>query len=388
MKINVLKFGGSSVANNENLNVVANKIIKFKKEGKALVVIVSAQGKTTDKLLEEAKKLSTNPNKRELDALINVGEQITASKLAILLNDLGYDSISLNGWQAGIKTSMDYQNANIVSINTARIINELNQGKIVIITGFQGVDNKNNITTLGRGGSDTSAVAIASVLNAEHCYIFSDVDGVYTADPNKVKNAKKLKTISYKEMKLASNEGAKVLHDRCVELAEKYNTQLIAKSTFNSGYGTTINSEIEENKLKNIVKNDNILIIHIFLEEKDDAYLLLNKIINQKIKIGYYKISNKKITLSILNKDKEELTKITKLMKLKIEIFKTSKISFIGNGISNNFTLIDEIVKSLKDLCEYVLFLDISSYKISIQFNKIIDDDYLLNIHSKLFNHN
>ena len=214
MNINVLKFGGSSVANNTNLNIVAKKIISFKNKNKDVVVIVSAQGDTTDNLIKEANELSALPNERELDALINVGEQITAAKLAILLNRLGHKAISLNGWQAGIRTNNNYQKAKIVNIDTSKIISELQFGKIVIITGFQGVDENNNITTLGRGGSDTSAVAMASVLNAENCFIFSDVDGIYTSDPNIVNNAEKLDRITFKEMQLASNEGAKVLHDR------------------------------------------------------------------------------------------------------------------------------------------------------------------------------
>lgn len=199
MDIVVLKFGGSSVANNINLNIVANKIIQFKQYGKSVIVVVSAQGKTTDNLIKEAKELSEIPSPRELDALLNVGEQISASKLAILLNKLGYDSISLNGYQAGIKTTGEFQNAKIIDINIEKIKAELSKNRIVIITGFQGVDEQGNITTLGRGGSDTSAVAIASVLKAKKCYIFSDVDGVYTSDPKHVKNALKLKIFLIKK---------------------------------------------------------------------------------------------------------------------------------------------------------------------------------------------
>ncbi|MFR1739723.1 MAG: aspartate kinase, partial [Clostridia bacterium] len=190
----VLKFGGSSLANNERLMMVANKIIEKAMKHK-VVVVVSAQGKTTDNLLKQAKELeeitkSQNINKRELDMLLSTGEQVSASKLAILLNLIGHKSISLNGYQAQIYTNNNYQNASIIKIDTERIKKELKEN-IVIITGFQGIDENNNITTLGRGGSDTTAVALSAELNASRCYIYSDVDGIYTADPRKIPHADK-----------------------------------------------------------------------------------------------------------------------------------------------------------------------------------------------------
>lgn len=252
----VLKFGGSSVADNEKLKTVANKIIDFYKKGNKIVVILSAQGKTTDKLINEAKELSKEPNKREQAVLLTTGEQVSIAKLGILLNDLGYNAISLAGWQAGIKSSMETQNAIIETINPTRIIKELNNQKIVIIAGFQGVNDNNDISTLGRGGSDTTAIAIAAAIGAEKCYIYSDVDGVYTADPHKIKNTNKLKNISYEEMLDLSNEGAKVLHNRCVEIGEKFNIPIITKSTFNEEEGTVISKKIEENKVKSVVKKE------------------------------------------------------------------------------------------------------------------------------------
>lgn len=386
MNINVLKFGGSSVANNTNLNIVAKKIISFKKDKKDVVVIVSAQGDTTDNLIKEAKELSAYPVEREMDALINVGEQITASKLAILLNRLGYDSISLNGWQAGIRTNSDFQKAKIISIDTEKITAELNKDRIVIITGFQGVDEKSNITTLGRGGSDTSAVAIASVLNAEHCYIFSDVDGIYTSDPNKVIKAEKIKTITYKEMQLASNEGAKVLHDRCVELAEKYNTSIVAASTFNTKPGTIVNKEgIEHYAIKSIVKNDDILLIDLNFENKSDVYPFLNEVAKNGIKIGYYVLKENTAKLSILSKDRVIIAKIIDNVDAKINVKEASKVSIIGTGISNNFEAIEKVVKTLEPINNSIFFISVNAYKISIQFNEIIKDNFLRKLHSKLF---
>lgn len=252
----VLKFGGSSLSNNENLKVVANKIINLYNKENDIVVIVSAQGKTTDKLLEEAKELSESPSPRELDMLLSTGEQVSASKLSILLTEMGYRSISLTGWQAGIFTDNTNKNAVINNINTSRIKKELDKHKIVIITGFQGINKKNDITTLGRGGSDTSAVAIAAALDAKNCYIFSDVDGIYSADPKEVPNAKKLSCLSYEEMQEISNEGAKVLHNRCVTIGKRFKVPIITKSTFNNKPGTVISDIIEENTIKSIVKKD------------------------------------------------------------------------------------------------------------------------------------
>ena len=252
----VMKFGGSSVADNERLKIVAQKIIDLYNKENNIVVILSAQGKTTDKLINEAIQLSENTKDREMDMLLSSGEQIAVAKLSILLNGLGYNAISLTGWQAGILTNNTNQNATIENIDTTRILNELTQRNIVIVTGFQGYNENLDITTLGRGGSDTSAVAIAAALNAKECYIFSDVDGVYTADPNKIENAKKLSALSYNEMMEISSEGAKVLHNRCVEIGEKFKIPIITKSTFNNNAGTIITDIIEENTIKSVVKKD------------------------------------------------------------------------------------------------------------------------------------
>ena len=252
----VLKFGGSSVADNEKLKIVAEKIINLYEKGNNIVVILSAQGKTTDRLINEASELSDKVNDRELDMLLSTGEQVSIAKLSILLEAMGYKSISLTGWQAGIYTNNTNKNAIIKNINTSRILKELEERKIVIIAGFQGINENMDITTFGRGGSDTTAVAVASALKAKNCYIFSDVDGVYTTDPNKIENAKKLSALSYEEMLEISSEGAKVLHNRSIEIGEKYKIPIITKSTFNNKPGTVISDIIEENTIKSIVKKD------------------------------------------------------------------------------------------------------------------------------------
>ncbi len=239
MGIIVQKFGGSSVADTEKLLIVCDRIIKEYKKNNKVVVVVSAQGKTTDRLITEEKEVTDSPSAREHDVLLSVGEQITISKLAMLLNKLGYNAISYTGWQIPIKTDDIYGNANIVDINTDKILKQLDNN-IVIIAGFQGITKNGDITTLGRGGSDTTAVALAAYLKAEKLYIYTDVDGVYSDDPHTNINAVKYETISYDKMLEMSKNGAKVLHSKCVEMAKKYNVPITVKSTFVENEGTVV----------------------------------------------------------------------------------------------------------------------------------------------------
>lgn len=380
MEIIVLKFGGSSVANNKNLEIVANKIIEFKKEYKNIVVVVSAQGKTTDKLIKEAKELSDSPSARELDALTSTGEQISSSKLAILLNSKKYEAISLNAWQAGIMSDGNFQNAKIIGIDTDLIIKKLKENKIVVVTGFQGIDNDYNINTLGRGGSDTTCIALASALNAKKCYIFSDVDGIYTSDPNEIKSAKKLKNISYIEMENASFEGAKVLHDRSVELAKKYNLPIVAASTFNDNKGTNIVSDIEKPLVKSIIKNDKIIIASV-KTKLDKLIKLLEK---NKIKYGSMIKRKERIEFSIFKEDKEKLERELKEGKIDALFNNASKISIIGSGISNDFGILEKISKVVLKYKGNIILIDNSAYKISIQFDKVMDTEILQKLHDEL----
>jgi len=240
MEISVVKFGGSSLGDDEKLKIVANKINTFLDNGRKVVVVASAQGKTTDELLKQATNLCEKPNKRELDSLLSVGEQISCSKLAILLNSLGHKAVSLTGWQAGIFTDSTFGEAKIKEIYTTRINNEFEKNKVVIVAGFQGIDEEKNITTLGRNGSDISAVAIAAALNQKECYIFTDTDGVYDKDPNEFSDAKKIEYISFDEMEEMAKNGAKVLHNRCVSIAKKYDIKIRVLSTFEDGQGTIV----------------------------------------------------------------------------------------------------------------------------------------------------
>lgn len=314
----VMKFGGSSVADNNKLKIVANKIIDLYDKHHNIVVILSAQGKTTDKLIQEALELSKGTEDREMDMLLSCGEQISVAKLSIILNEMGYKSISLTGWQAGIYTNNTNQNAIIEKIDTTRILKELENKKIVIITGFQGINKNLDITTLGRGGSDTSAIAIAAALKAKECYIFSDVDGVYTADPNKIENTRKISALSYNEMMEISSEGAKVLHNRCVEIGDKFKIPIITKSTFNNKAGTIITDIIEENTIKSVVKKDisrisiigNGIIRNInFIKE------LLDIVEKEKLEMLEFNVSESKISINFKSIVSDEiLEKINKLL--------------------------------------------------------------------------
>ena len=316
----ILKFGGSSVANDERLNLVVQKIINFYEKNKRVVVIVSAQGKMTDNLLGEAYNLSKNPNKRELDVLLSVGEQIAMAKIAILLIEKGYKAVSLTGWQAGIETNNINQSAIIENINTERIIGELDSGNIVIIAGFQGINANGDISTLGRGGSDTTAVAVAAALNSKECHIYSDVDGIYSADPNKIKSAKKIDEISYDEMLEIASEGAKVLHNRCIEIGEKYNIPIISKSTFNDGSGTIISNKksLEGTVVRNIVKKE------------------------------------------------------------------ISRVSIIGHGFTPNNKVYKKIMNIIEKHNLDILNIDITRTKISIVFKTVIDDSLLVDLHKEI----
>ncbi|MBV6492121.1 MAG: Aspartate kinase Ask_LysC [Turneriella sp.] len=242
-KILVQKFGGTSVGDPERIKRVAARIKSYYEKGYQLVVVVSAMGDTTDDLIELAAKISKNPPKREMDMLLSTGEQISISLLAMALAETGVPAISFTGGQVNIVTDGNFSNARIESIDTARLTHELSQNHVCIVAGFQGVDVQQNITTLGRGGSDTTAVALAAALKAKECEIYTDVDGVYTTDPNKVDGARKLSQISYDEMLELASLGAGVLHSRAVEFAKKYDVVIHVKSSFNYNEGTKIVSE-------------------------------------------------------------------------------------------------------------------------------------------------
>ncbi|MCA0171659.1 aspartate kinase [Bacillus sp. RAR_GA_16] len=240
MGLRVLKFGGTSVGDVEKIKNVSKRLMEAVNNGDEVVAVVSAMGKTTDELVGLSKGITAKPSARELDMLLTTGEQVTTALLSMALNEEGYDAISLTGWQAGIKTEALHGNARILDIDPSRMNQHLAEGKIVIVAGFQGLTDTSDIATLGRGGSDTTAVAIAAALKADRCEIYTDVDGVYTTDPRYVKGARKLSTISYDEMLELANLGAGVLHPRAVEFAKNYNILLEVRSSFTNEPGTLI----------------------------------------------------------------------------------------------------------------------------------------------------
>ncbi|UCB57532.1 MAG: aspartate kinase [Candidatus Omnitrophota bacterium] len=242
----VQKYGGTSVADPKRISGVAKRIISYRRKGVDLVVVVSALGDTTDNLLKLANQVSYLPSEREIDMLISTGEQISVALLAMAIHKLGYEAISFTGAQVGIITDSSHTQARIIRINAARIKRELAEKKIVIVAGFQGADLSREITTLGRGGSDLTAVALAKVLKAKACEIYTDVEGIYTADPRIVPAARKLEMVSYDEMLEMASRGAQVLQTRCVELAKRFNIPIIVRSSFSSKGGTMISKEAKK----------------------------------------------------------------------------------------------------------------------------------------------
>ena len=245
----VKKFGGSSVADKERIFNVAKRCIEDYQKGNDVVVVLSAMGKTTDGLIAKAHEINPNPPKREMDMLLVTGEQMSVAYMAMAMASLGIPAVSLNAFQVAMHTTSVYTNSRLKRIDTERIRNELDAKKIVIVTGFQGVDRHDNYTTLGRGGSDTTAVALAAALHADACEIYTDVEGVYTADPRIVPNARKMSEVTYDEMLEFASLGAKVLHNRSVEMAKKYGVQLVVRSSLNYAEGTVVKEETKMEKM-------------------------------------------------------------------------------------------------------------------------------------------
>ena len=245
----VKKFGGTSVADKERMFNVANRCIEEYKKGNDVVVVLSAMGKYTDELISKARDMDERPPKREMDMLLTIGEQMSVSLMAMAMHTLGVPAISLNAFQVTMHTTSSHQNARLKRIDTERIRRELDARRIVIVTGFQGVDKYDDYTTLGRGGSDTTAVALAAVLHADACEIYTDVDGVYTADPRKVPTARKLKEITYDEMLDLATSGAGVLHNRSVEMAKKYGVPLVVRSSLNNSEGTVVKEVVSVERM-------------------------------------------------------------------------------------------------------------------------------------------
>lgn len=400
MGIVVQKFGGSSVADAEKLLKVCKHIIKEYNEGNNVAVVVSAQGKTTDRLISEEKEITKKPNKREHDVLVSTGEQITIAKLAMTLQELGYKAISLAGWQIPIITTSEFGNAKIKYVNTKTILDLFEEKYIVIIAGFQGIDEKLNITTFGRGGSDTTAVAVAAALKADKCEIFTDVDGVFSSDPRIVEDVKKLEKVSYDEMLELSSMGAKVLHNRCVEIGKKYNLPIIVKSTFEEQSDGTVvtDSYMEDLTISGVTKDDHIARISVMgLENKigrtyNVFKLLANNDINVDVIVqSFGENVNKNLSFSIKTSDLEDAVKIlndhiNEIGAREIRYFDNlSKISIIGVGIANKTGVAADMFEALYENNINMHMISTSEIKISVLVDREDSNKAVNAIHKKFY---
>ncbi|HOJ28970.1 MAG TPA: aspartate kinase [Spirochaetota bacterium] len=328
MKLIVQKYGGTSVGTVERIKAVAARIKRYVENGYAVVVVVSAMGKTTDQLIDLAKQITRNPNKREMDMLLSTGEQVSIALLAMALHEIGINAISYTGSQVKVITDGNFSNARIQSIATDRIQKSLEENKVVIVAGFQGIDQEENITTLGRGGSDTSAVALATVLGTRDCEIYTDVDGVFTADPRIVPGTKKLKEISYEEMLELARLGAGVLHSRSVEFAKKYNIRLHVRSSFNDNEGTIVmprEEMMEKFVISGVTSKDDEAKITIrdIPDRPGVASLLFGELGKQKVYVNMIVQSTGKdgkasISFTVLKNDLDKALKICESLKEKL----------------------------------------------------------------------
>ena len=401
MALIVQKFGGSSVADADKIRNVARIITETYRRGHSVVAVLSAQGDTTDDLIAKAAEINPNGSKREMDMLLSTGEQISCSLCAMAIEAMGYPVISLTGWQAGVRTNSAYSNARIKRVAPERILAELDKKCIVIVTGFQGINKYDDITTLGRGGSDTSAVALAASLHADLCQIYTDVDGVYTADPRHVEGAKKLDEITFDEMLELATLGAQVLHNRSVEMAKRYNVNLEVLSSFSGNPGT---------KVKEVVKNVEKMHVSGVAKDKDVARLalvgladtpgiafkifsLLAKarinvdIILQSIGRG----DTKDISFTVTKSDKDEAKRLLEENKsyLGFDHIDVSdniaKVSIVGAGMINNPGVASLMFEALYNAGININMISTSEIKVSVLVDADDADRAVQAIHNKFF---
>ena len=347
----VKKFGGSSVADKERIFNVARRCAEEFQRGNDVIVVLSAMGDTTDELLEKAAEINPYPSKRELDMLLTTGEQISVSLLAMALQFLDVPAISLNAFQVKMHTTKRYGNARFKKIDSERIRHELENRKIVIITGFQGVNKYGDYTTLGRGGSDTTAVALAAALHADKCEIYTDVDGVYTADPRVVPNSRKIKEITYDEMLELATSGAKVLHNRSVEVAKKYGVELVVRSSLNTEEGTVVkeDAEVEKMLITGVAADKNVARISVIgIEDKPGtAFKIFNTLAKHNINVDIILQSvgregTKDISFTVSQDDLREAVDVLENRKAALTIQEiavdedVSKVSIVGAGMLSN----------------------------------------------------
>ena len=399
MALIVQKFGGSSVADAEKIRRVAGIITKTYEAGNDVIVVVSAQGDTTDDLIDKAHEISENPSRREMDMLLTTGEQISCSLLAMAIQELGYPAISLTAWQYGLTSDSNYSNARIKSINDERLCKELDSHKIIICAGFQGINKYDDITTLGRGGSDTTAVAIAAALKADLCQIYTDVDGVYTADPRKVKNAKKLDEITYDEMLELATLGAQVLCNRSVELAKKYGVKLEVCSSYEQKPGTKVKEEtktLEKMLITGVAKDSDISRISV-LGLKDvpgEAFKLFTLLGQNKVNVDIILQSigrdgTKDISFTV---SKANMRATVDLLREKYPDNKViheeniTKVSIVGAGMESNPGVASKLFDALASHNINIDMVSTSEIKISVLIDIKDAERAVVAIHDAFYN--
>ena len=400
MSLIVQKFGGTSVANTERLKNVADIITKTYEKGNDVVVVVSAQGDTTDEFIEKARQVNPNPSKREMDMLLTAGEQISASLLAMTIEEMGYPVISLLGWQAGFFTSANNGSARIERVDPARIKRELDQKRIVIVTGFQGVNRYQDMTTLGRGGSDTSAVAIAASMHADLCQIYTDVEGVFTADPRKIKDARKLDVISYDEMLELATLGAQVLNNRSVEMAKKYGVELEVLSSLTRKPGTIVReaNKMEEMLISGIAKDNEVARVSIIgvPDRPGLAFKIFTKLAAKEINVDIIlqsigRNNTKDISFTI---PESQLDETMEILRTYVETIgaadavydgNVSKVSVVGAGMETHPGVAAQMFEALFDANSNIQMISTSEIKISVLIARDDADQAVTAIHKKFF---
>lgn len=396
MALIVQKFGGSSVADRDRIFNVARIVADTRNAGNDVVVVVSAQGDTTDDLIQKAAQITHDPSQREMDMLLSTGEQISISLLAMALDSIGTPAISLTGWQAGFRTNRAYTRARITKLDTERIESELARNRVVVVAGFQGLNRMDDITTLGRGGSDTSAVAIAAALHAERCQIFTDVEGVYTADPRHIRKAKRLSEISFDEMLELATLGAQVLNNRSVELAKKYGVELEVLSSLNPVPGTIVKevADVEGMLIKGVAKDTNVAVISI-LEVPDVpgmSFKVFGALARKKINVDIILQStgcgeNKDLIFTVPHSDAEMAVAVLKENQsrfgggeIKVDT-DVAKVSIVGAGMQSHSGVASTMFEALYESNVNIRMISTSEIKISVIIDKADADRAVAAIH-------
>ena len=402
MGLVVQKYGGTSVKDAERVMNVARRITDTYKAGNDVVVAVSAQGDTTDDLIEKANEINPKASKREMDMLLSTGEQISIALLAMAIEKLGYPVISLTGWQAGMLTDTRYSAARIKRIDSERIRSELDKRRIVIVAGFQGINKYDDITTLGRGGSDTSAVALAAALHADVCEIYTDVDGVYTTDPRICSTAYKLDDISYDEMLELASLGANVLHNRSVEMAKKYNVKLAVKSSLNNNEGTYVKEvkQVEKMLVRGVTRDNDVARIALcgVADTPGKAFSVFRMIAKNGISVDLIiqSIGNnneKDISFTVTEEDLEKTLALLEEHKSIIDYRElkwtkdVSKVSIVGAGMVNNPGVAATMFEALYDARININMIATSEIKISVLVDRKDAERAVVAIHDKFLLH-